>query len=421
MASTIPTITTLTSVDPTHLLGLLSTLHSATQVAATATAEGDQYSLSMQIAQASASLAIISAEKVMATATGDSQSLASNAILSAATKLSEIAFLQNNYRSFLNLGANIFFCVMFGLAWIYHLIVGIHYRYWYFCCILFCGIGLDFAGYLARALSVHHEDNDDRFLVQIITLTISPAFLMAGVYYMLGRVLVYHGKTFSILRPRWFSYIFITCDVISLVIQAGGGGSAAMSLETNSDSTPGTHTMVAGIAFQVFTMSCFIIIYTHFMYNIYFRCSEEVKFSVKNFFALFFNTKRGRELQALLEPHYDSKYAEVRSRKLYNYTPLAIFLSTALIYIRCIYRVIELAEGWTGYIIRHEVYLFVFDASMVCLMVLVLVPFHPGLLWGRHFVTLKFRAAKKEKQSEEEKEKSADEGDGSLSHEDNNY
>ncbi len=54
-------------------------------------------------------------------------------------------------------------------------------------------------------------------------------------------------------------------------------------------------------------------------------------------------------------------------------------LVTLMIFIRCIYRTAELMEGWTGYIITHEVY-------FICLefvpMVIALVAFnvwHPGM------------------------------------------
>ncbi|KAF3990792.1 hypothetical protein FT663_00661 [Candidozyma haemuli var. vulneris] len=394
MATTNPTITSLTSINPTHAPGLTTALASATSAFAGATQDGDLYQYSKSIAAASNSLAVISAQAVMATASGADKSSASDEIMAAATELVKIAYEDNMYRADLNMGANVFFCVVFGLLMIFHFSVAGYFRYWYYFVVLGVGSGLDFGGYLARCISATDETLVDPFLVQIIVLTIAPAFIMAGIYYMLGRQLVYIGSGYSWLKPRWFSYIYISCDVISLVIQAIGGGMAATALTANKDTDDGTHIMVAGIAFQVATMSSFLIVGGNFVARSWFRASPEVKFSLGNLFALAFHTPRGKELQKKLEPNYDPKYAHVRSRKLFPFIFTAIFAGTVLIYIRCIYRLVELSEGWTGYTIRHEAFLFCLDALMVFLTCTIFVPFHPGFIWGHYHPTLSFRNKK---------------------------
>ncbi|PSK40557.1 hypothetical protein C7M61_000204 [Candidozyma pseudohaemuli] len=401
MATTIPTITSLTTVDPSYVPLLTSALASATHALGTATADGDLYQYSKSVAAASNSLAIVSAQSVLSTATGLDYLLASEVIMSAATEIAKIEYLDNMYRADLNMGANVFFCVIFGVVTIWHFVVGALYRYWYFFFVLGIGSGLDFGGYLARSVSATDETLVDPFLVQIIVLTIAPAFIMAGVYYMLGRQLVYIGEGYSWLKPRWFSYIYVTCDVISLVIQAIGGGMAATALSANKDTDDGTHVMVAGIAFQVATMSSFFIVGGNFVARVWFRASPDVRFSWSNFFSLLFNVGKANELHQKLEPNYDPKYAHVRGRKLFPYVFTSIFAATVLIYIRCIYRLVELSEGWTGYTIRHEAFLFGLDAAMVFLTVLLFVPFHPGFIWGKYHPTLSFKK-KSEPQPEEE-------------------
>lgn len=405
MASTIPTITLLTSVDPTHASGLYTALSSATHALATATEDGDLYQYSKSVAAASNSLAIISAQSVMATATGAAKLLASENIMSAATELAQIAYLDNMYRADLNMGANVFFCVIFGLVMLWHFIVGGIFQYWYFFCMFGIGSGLDFGGYLARSVSAADESAINPFLVQIIVLTIAPAFIMAGIYYLLGREIVYLGPRFSWLKPRWFSYIYITCDVISLVIQAIGGGMAATALADNKDTDSGTHVMVAGIAFQVLTMSTFIIVGGNFALRSWFRALPEVKFSVSNFLSLFFNVGKANELYRHLEPEYNPDFAHVRNRKLARFVFPAIFTSTVMVYIRCIYRLVELAEGWTGYIIRHEAFLFGLDGAMIFLTCFIFVPFHPGFLWGKYHPTLSYKKGNKQPQEDYDQEK----------------
>jgi hypothetical protein len=48
-----------------------------------------------------------------------------------------------------------------------------------------------------------------------------------------------------------------------------------------------------------------------------------------------------------------------------------------------VYRVIELASGWTGRIIHTQVYFNVLDAGMVVLAIFTLNIAHPGLLLGQ--------------------------------------
>ena len=58
----------------------------------------------------------------------------------------------------------------------------------------------------------------------------------------------------------------------------------------------------------------------------------------------------------VLDKYYNLSYKDLRRRPLYNYYAIAITLAVIAVYIRCIYRVVELAQGFSGYLITHEVY-----------------------------------------------------------------
>lgn len=60
----------------------------------------------------------------------------------------------------------------------------------------------------------------------------------------------------------------------------------------------------------------------------------------------------------------------------------ALYTASVLILIRSIYRVIEFAQGNNGYVISHEVFLYVFDASMMFLVMIVMNVFHPSVILG---------------------------------------
>jgi hypothetical protein len=51
-----------------------------------------------------------------------------------------------------------------------------------------------------------------------------------------------------------------------------------------------------------------------------------------------------------------------------------------LILIRSVYRVIEFIQGDNGYVISHEVFLYVFDALMMFLVMIVMNVFHPSVV-----------------------------------------
>ena len=53
-------------------------------------------------------------------------------------------------------------------------------------------------------------------------------------------------------------------------------------------------------------------------------------------------------------------------------------LAAALILIRNFYRAVELSQGWTGYLISHEVYFCVLDGALMSLCVVLFNVIHPA-------------------------------------------
>lgn len=139
-----------------------------------------------------------------------------------------------------------------------------------------------------------------------------------------------------------YLWIFCTCDVVSLVIQAIGGGMAATAVAKTppSKSENGTHIMVAGIVFQMASVTVFAVLFIEFLRR---------------------SSRMG---------------AGVLSRKVWILVAACVF-SCLMIYIRSIYRTIELLQGWSGYLITHEGYFVGFDACLMLLAVAVFNFIHP--------------------------------------------
>ncbi|PWY84597.1 RTA1-domain-containing protein [Aspergillus sclerotioniger CBS 115572] len=247
-----------------------------------------------------------------------------------------------------SLAAGIVFCTLFGLSMILHMVQLVWKRTWW-CAVFVLGCMVEVLGWAGRTWSAECPYNGTAFLMQISTLIIAPTFFTAGIYILLGRFIHLLGPETSILSPKLYLWIFVTCDVVSLVVQAVGGGMASIEVnKVNGNTAPGTHTMVAGIVFQLASITVFVFLAADFIRR----------------------TLRQQLLQTMTG----------------TIVPLlgAMIFSVVCIYIRSIYRTIELSQGWTGFLITHERYFIVLDGVMMVLAVGIFNIFHPGWLLPKH-------------------------------------
>jgi RTA1 like protein len=69
----------------------------------------------------------------------------------------------------------------------------------------------------------------------------------------------------SRLQPKSYTRIFISCDPVSLILQATGCAIASLADPTDQkQSDLGVHIMVAGLAFQVFSLMLFMALFLDF-------------------------------------------------------------------------------------------------------------------------------------------------------------
>ncbi|KAI9817373.1 MAG: hypothetical protein M1832_004680 [Thelocarpon impressellum] len=250
------------------------------------------------------------------------------------------ADVPNQYGYPPSLAAGITFCALFGVTTAVHVVQTVWKREWW--TVLFSlGALTEVIGWAGRTWSAVCPYNESAFLMQISTLIIAPTFFTAGVYVVLGRLIQTMGQRYSPITPRLYLWIFCTCDVISLVVQAIGGGLASVEADkVGGDTKPGTNTMVAGIVFQMASISAFLYLFVVFLWR--------------------------------------SRAAHL-SRPL-KLTAVATSASVAAIYVRSIYRTVELLQGWEGYLITREPYFVAFDGVTMVFSVAVFNVFHPSWL-----------------------------------------
>lgn len=339
---------------------------------------------------AQATMQVIDAEEVLATATDLLVvAEATGAIYNATLNLVDLNIERNMYNTELSRFGNIWYLTIFSIILAYLMLMVIKLRYWWFNITMICGYALEWMGFLGRVLSFRDTSKMDYYLLQYVSLTLAPAFIMAAIYFLFAQLVVIHGRLYSVLKPLWYLYFFVTCDVLSLLIQAGGGGAASAATNNGTDGTPGINTMIAGIAFQVFSMSVFFIFWFEFLHRLWFRHGKGplAKRTPANILKFLFNTKSVREYrEQTLEPYYNPRFASIRHRKIFDWLPLAITTAVLVVYIRSIYRVVELSQGFSGYLIVHEVFLFVLDAMMISICGLIFIPFHPVWSLGTQLI-----------------------------------
>jgi hypothetical protein len=129
---------------------------------------------------------------------------------------------------------NAIFVGIFGAVLPIQIFLGILHKTWGFTLAMFLGISLEAVGYVTRIMLHNNPFDKDTFILYLIFLTIAPAFLSAGIYLCLSRIVVIFGIQLSRLKPRTYTILFCSLDLVSLILQ-GAGGALASIAETQSD------------------------------------------------------------------------------------------------------------------------------------------------------------------------------------------
>lgn len=230
---------------------------------------------------------------------------------------------------------------------------------------------LEVLGWTGRLWSSYETYKRGPFLIQIVSTIIGPTPLLAANFVVLGEIIRRLGTQYSRLGPRFYTIIFCSFDVISLAFQAVGGATAA-SAEYNDRETAdrGGNIMLGGIVFQLFTITVYSILASEFFYRLL-RNRPIAKSSPADARSPT-ATPAGGELTTLIK-----------------YMVGTLAFTILCLFIRAIYRTIELADGWKGRIITTEVYFNVLDGAMVVLAMIALDFVHLGYFIYRRHVTNK--------------------------------
>lgn len=248
-----------------------------------------------------------------------------------------------------SIGWNTAFAGFFGLTLCFNIIFGIRYKTWSYAIAMSLGCIGEVVGYIGRIMMWNNPFDEAGFQMQICCLIIAPAFISAAIYLTLKHIVHSFGDSWSRVRPQWYTWIFVGCDLLSLVLQGVGGGIAATADFGSDLQDVGTNLMLAGVIWQVVCLSVFGYLLGEYLYRSY-RHRKEM------------------DSQALALIH-DRKF------RLFLF---AVVMAYITILTRCAYRIPELSDGWRSELMRDEVEFIVLEGAMIVTAVAFLTVFHPG-------------------------------------------
>lgn len=259
------------------------------------------------------------------------------------------AFVLYHYNP--SLAAAVIFILLFLTSTLFHAFQLFRNRTWYFIPFFIGGV-FEALGYVGRAASAKQSPNwtTGPYIVQSLLLLLAPTLFAASIYMILGRIIrLTDGEEHSLIRAKWLTKVFVAGDVLSFFTQSGGGGMMA-SAKTQSSVNLGQKIITAGLFLQVLFFGFFIIV------------------------ASIFHMKISKN------PTPRSMVVQVPWQKYL----LILYVASFFIMIRSIFRIAEYVQGNDGALLKTETYLYIFDAALMFLAMLLFNIFHPSKIISKN-------------------------------------
>ncbi|PNP46119.1 hypothetical protein TGAMA5MH_02154 [Trichoderma gamsii] len=241
------------------------------------------------------------------------------------------------------IGGAVAFVLLFLGTTGFHTYQSFRTRCWFVIPFIIGGI-FEVIGYAARCASGKESPNWTLgpYITQSLLLLVAPALFAATIYMELGRIIsLVNGESHCLIRKNWLTKIFVFGDILSFFLQGGGGGYQASG--TASALETGAHIIIVGLFVQLAFFGFFIVVAVKFHLSI-----NRVP-----------TTRLSNELSW-------EKHMKV------------LYVASILIMVRSIFRVVEYLQGFNGYLLHHEAYLYIFDALLMFLVMVLLNLVHPS-------------------------------------------
>ncbi|KKA28935.1 hypothetical protein TD95_004434 [Thielaviopsis punctulata] len=235
------------------------------------------------------------------------------------------------YRYTPSLPAAVAAMAIFGILTGWHFFMIFRHKSRYFTPFAIGGV-FETVGYFGRVLAHYDTNSIPKYVVQQLLILLAPALFAASIYMILGRLIrTIRADHLSLVPLKYLTKIFVAGDCISFLLQMAGGGIQSSGSLKMYDL--GEKIILVGLFIQIAFFGFFIIV------------------------SIVFNKR-------LVSNPTPSSLSGMTPWKTYM---MVLYSTSILILVRSIFRVIEFTQGNAGYIISHELFLYIFDAVLMAI------------------------------------------------------
>ncbi|KAF4962771.1 hypothetical protein FSARC_9175 [Fusarium sarcochroum] len=202
-------------------------------------------------------------------------------------------------------------------------------------------------GFAARAVSASEAPNYSLgpYIIQSLLVLVAPVIIVASIYMFFGRIIrVTEGGSRSVIRERLLTVTFVCSDIFAFLVQSTGAG--MMAKEDADAQEAGKYITVGGLILQLIMFGFFIVISVVWHVRI----------------------------------HRQPTPASHNALNLWRKHMLVLYVTSILVMIRSVFRLVEYLQGNDGYLLGSEIWLYVFDAALMLIVVIIFNLFHPSEL-----------------------------------------
>lgn len=182
-------------------------------------------------------------------------------------------------------------------------------------------------------MASNQTDQLGPYVLQSFFTLVAPSLFAASIYMTLGRIMRGLGpsaESLSIIRVSWLTKTFVIGDVFAFLIQSTGAGLSA----TGKNASLAENVVVGGLVIQILFFGLFVVA------------------------AVVFHKRYAR---------YCTMAPGGRPMDAFDWAGMLhmLYAASALILVRCLFRIVEYAMGADAYPLQNEWTLYIFDALLM--------------------------------------------------------
>lgn len=219
-------------------------------------------------------------------------------------------------------------------------------------------------GLFLRVVVANDPTSVTKYALMNLISILSPCGFIAVVYMLLGRLAIHlNAEEYLLIKPRFLTRVFVTSDVVTFLVQGSGGGLIAS--DDPSKSKIGDKVFLGGLIAQLVSFIVYTCLFAVFIFRLWSNRRDQWSYRPDGIF------------------------------KHWLVLVAAMAISCQNIIIRSVFRVVENAQGFHGYLATHEVYFYFLDCVVLWIAITVFI-----VAWPPMYLT-GYKSGSKESRSTE--------------------